>query len=705
MGKLEQLQRIRAAGLPTPAFTALSWEAWKENRDTQVGDLAFPLAVRSTYADEDTSTSAQAGQYHTELYVFSDKLPQAIDAVFAAYPDPDNSQVILQEMIDPDLSGVLFAFRHAAWKIEWTPGQGEEMVSGKRNPHTFLLPRFKRMDHWMSRFWKFWGGPDGLAQDKRRAFIHFSYLAGRLLALYPDVAGLDIEFAIIGNRVHILQARPITTPREAEEVLTAANHREILPPDPSPFMTGIIEQAGPKLFAYYQSVDPKLPDRSFIRVATGMPWINLSALLDTMVAWGLPTSLVSRSVGALDVYQVGLRPWRILGKLRVFMRLAKQPFGVGRRVREWVLRKRGWLHWRKEERTEWWEEDPAMALQHWMDDFSRLYVELVEHMQQLTAAMSGPVQLLDRLGLLSQNTIKNGPQSRSTDYLQAFRELRAGSLEKEVFLHRYGHRGFYESDIGVRRFNEYSSQDWSALIGSGQAPKERSVEKDKKNQVLNWLLKPVNQLIHTREWLRHVCMYFFWEMRREILVKTNRHLPPEITFSDAKPDELLSLLSGDLTTEEFIRKINSREPVSGWDLNTFLANGMGRRLVLPDWSASEKQSNAGIGIFPGKIEGVVWRVHRADVANLQPPEAESIILLADALDPGWVPYFDQVQGVLAYVGGLLSHASIMLREAGIPAITQLPETVSLKTGDFIRMDGQSGEVDLLESGTLVSKSS
>lgn len=75
------------------------------------------------------------------------------------------------------------------------------------------------------------------------------------------------------------------------------------------------------------------------------------------------------------------------------------------------------------------------------------------------------------------------------------------------------------------------------------------------------------------------------------------------------------------------------------------------------------------------------------------------ILVADALDPGWVPFFSQVDGVVAYVGGVLSHASIILRESKIPAVTQLPAQVALKTGDWVEMDGQTGRVDKVENGT------
>jgi phosphohistidine swiveling domain-containing protein len=60
-----------------------------------------------------------------------------------------------------------------------------------------------------------------------------------------------------------------------------------------------------------------------------------------------------------------------------------------------------------------------------------------------------------------------------------------------------------------------------------------------------------------------------------------------------------------------------------------------------------------------------------------------------------VPYFAEVDGVVAYFGGLLSDASIILREVGIPAITQLPASQDLPEGTWIEIDGCKGSVRVL----------
>jgi len=706
MGKRQQLQRMREYGFPVPAFRTITWEEWQSDAAVDGQGWSFPLAVRSSYLDEDGTESAQAGQYHTELWVSEGQLADAVDKVFASYPTTMGTEVVVQEMIDPDYSGVLFAWRNTVWKGEIIAGQGSALVAGRATPDVFLLPRFGRDDLWFSRIFWPWPGAPLSGRAANRGLLHLSALTQKLLQVFSECAGLDIEFAIKDGRVWLLQARPITTPAEAEEVLTTANHREILPPQPSHLMTAIIRDAGEGLFSYYQRADPRLPDRSFIWQSNGMPWINLSALLDCMVAWGLPTDLVCRSVGADDIYSVRGRPWRMLGSIPVFLRLLRQQFGLRKRIHDWVKYHRGWQHWQREERNILWDTDPVAAFDHWLQDFSTLYVELVTHMQNLTAAMSGPVQLLDKLGVLSRDSVQLPKKSSSTEYLRAFQELRTGALARTDFLRRYGHRGFYESDIGQPRFFEYSEKEWQQLQGNTPADRETSEPKPK-TSMARWrqqLLSPVIKLVHMREWIRNVSMYLFWQFRRELKRELEKRYGKGFRFSRHTPEELRQVLqkynAGDQPPPPH------DEEQSGWDMDTFLANRQGRRVPVARLTGVGEASgaNTAIGIFPGEVTGVVWRVQAANFSNMTPPQGENIILVADALDPGWVPYFSQVDAVVAYTGGLLSHASIMLREAGIPAVTQCPRTIVLQTGDRIRINGRTGSVEQL-SGKIEPASS
>ncbi|MEL6973446.1 MAG: PEP/pyruvate-binding domain-containing protein, partial [Bacteroidota bacterium] len=396
MSKLSQLQKIRQLKAPTAPFKSVSYFEYQAGR-YDLHKLDFPVAVRSTFDQEDGEEQSFAGHFETRLQVEQKAVHQAIGDVFASYPDASNQEVIVQQMIEPQYSGVLFAYQAGIWRLELVEGLGENLVSGKKTPKQLLLPKFDQLDHWVQRLYRIWR-TDLNDRALEIALIELSTWAQRLQKAFDSQHGLDIEFAIAKGRLYILQARPITTPDEAEEVLTSANHKEILPPYPSLLMTDIISRSGGDLFQYYKDLDPTLPDRRFLKMAAGMPWINLSALLDIMLHWGLPTQLVCASVGAEDFYRVGLRPHRALQKISVFFKVLIQQWTVRKRIKRWLGQTQENHQQEQQQRAVVWEDNPAVAFEHWATAFRKLYVELVTNMQILTGAMSGPVSLLNRFG-------------------------------------------------------------------------------------------------------------------------------------------------------------------------------------------------------------------------------------------------------------------------------------------------------------------
>ena len=73
------------------------------------------------------------------------------------------------------------------------------------------------------------------------------------------------------------------------------------------------------------------------------------------------------------------------------------------------------------------------------------------------------------------------------------------------------------------------------------------------------------------------------------------------------------------------------------------------------------------------------------------------ILVVGVADVGWSPLFLAANAVVTDLGGPLSHASVVLREYGIPAVVNVQTgTRSIRTGDLIRVDGELGLVEILE---------
>ena len=72
---------------------------------------------------------------------------------------------------------------------------------------------------------------------------------------------------------------------------------------------------------------------------------------------------------------------------------------------------------------------------------------------------------------------------------------------------------------------------------------------------------------------------------------------------------------------------------------------------------------------------------------------EGEILVAARTDPGWVPLYPAVSGILIERGSILSHSAIVAREMGIPTIVGIPNLLTtLQDGQTVTMDGKTGIV-------------
>ena len=81
----------------------------------------------------------------------------------------------------------------------------------------------------------------------------------------------------------------------------------------------------------------------------------------------------------------------------------------------------------------------------------------------------------------------------------------------------------------------------------------------------------------------------------------------------------------------------------------------------------------------------------ADFASVRPGD----ILVCPQTDPAWTPLLSIAAGVITETGGILSHAAIIARERGIPAVVAVPQaTERIPTGTGITIDGSTGAVHL-----------
>ncbi len=97
---------------------------------------------------------------------------------------------------------------------------------------------------------------------------------------------------------------------------------------------------------------------------------------------------------------------------------------------------------------------------------------------------------------------------------------------------------------------------------------------------------------------------------------------------------------------------------------------------------------------PGVAEGVARVILSASqLSEVQPGE----ILVCPITAPSWGPVFNRIAAAVSDIGGIMSHAAIVSREYGLPAVVGTGDaTKRIRTGDRIRVDGNTGVVKILQ---------
>lgn len=102
---------------------------------------------------------------------------------------------------------------------------------------------------------------------------------------------------------------------------------------------------------------------------------------------------------------------------------------------------------------------------------------------------------------------------------------------------------------------------------------------------------------------------------------------------------------------------------------------------------------SGFAASPGLVEGPARVISSADqIGEIQDGE----ILVAPLTAPSWAPVFGKIKATVTDVGGMMSHAAIVCREYGLPAVTGTAfGTKTITTGQMLRVDGNTGKVTVL----------
>jgi pyruvate,water dikinase len=118
---------------------------------------------------------------------------------------------------------------------------------------------------------------------------------------------------------------------------------------------------------------------------------------------------------------------------------------------------------------------------------------------------------------------------------------------------------------------------------------------------------------------------------------------------------------------------------------------------VQEWLGVEGQDGGelrGVAASAGKATG------RARVI-IDPEQLHEVqdgdILVCRITAPSWAPVFSRLSAAVSDVGGIMAHTAIVCREYGLPAVVGAGfATTSIRTGQLIEVDGNTGVVRILE---------
>ena len=126
--------------------------------------------------------------------------------------------------------------------------------------------------------------------------------------------------------------------------------------------------------------------------------------------------------------------------------------------------------------------------------------------------------------------------------------------------------------------------------------------------------------------------------------------------------------------------------------------------TLWGWPERWERAQAGEEVVADQVKGLAAAAGVAEgVARvvIGPEEFNQVqrgeILVCVMTNPAWVVLFSKIKGAVTDAGGVLSHTAVVAREFGLPAVVgTVDATNRIKTGDLVRVNGNTGVVEILK---------
>ena len=719
------------------------------------------VSVRSSASNEDGATASNAGQYETCLFVDRDHLMESIDKCvaslhsarvkdYAEHFDLNGAamNIVVQQMIDSDKAGVLFTAsptNGSAILIEAVKGQGENLVSGQVSAHQYEISRKNYIPK----------SDDVLDENEVKQLYD---LGRRVRKTFGG--DMDLEWAIQGDKLYLLQMRPITTEIiDIEEfdrdedlsghLFTKRNVGEMMPGAVTPLTLTTSAKAIDYGMRYMQTVaglykSPyDLEPLKLISSFSGHLFFDMNLLYKMHAKVGIanPQSMNLSIMGEYHDYPPITEPFanpivRAVNSVK-FLRYVFTGNKAMKQFDELLTR----VHFA--------ETDSYNVLYDSIDaNLALLDESLIYH--YASSAYSGSststlYQMLDKYfpdkneyqAFLS-NLLSNIPGIESADILCRLQEM--GKLIKQRdpnavdftaeqlltfirsdaeinalycdFLARHGHRCIKEAELRNKPWRE----DEIPLMNYLQSIIRSSMNLAQKEEVLD--LRKEFAFVHN-PLLKAAAISYAKKARQAVVDReyTKSKLIEIIDLFKTQYARLAKMLVADnlladtdliyfLTHEEIGRLIGGETRLQELAVRRRKAYAIQETLSFDDIYMGKPVANQFDDLQQdGELKGVPVSngvcegiVHIVQTVDDANSLQKGEIMVARFTDIGWTPYYSVVNGLITEIGSSLSHGAVVAREYNLPAIVNVKgATQLLKNGERICMDAAKGTISRLPS--------
>ncbi|MFD8008830.1 PEP/pyruvate-binding domain-containing protein [Streptomyces sp. NPDC058955] len=638
-------------------------------------------------------------------------------------------------------------------------GLGEAVVSGLVTPDTLVVDRASLSvveERVAAKETMTVPTADGTEErpvpaDLREAPVLSAEEAGELARLGLAIEELygeprDVEWAREAGSFRILQARPITTaaaPRPevwndstgTDSLWTSANLGEAVPDVMTPATWSFV-----KAFMGDVMVGASLEGRPMYGNIGGRFYMNLSVTATLAAAFGQGRKFARANELVFGRLPEGVTiPLLPASRTRVWRDTIGEAFAVMSRIRANGKQLPAFL-----------ETAPArcedlrarVAAAETAGDLSALWESEVApyfrrccHMLQAATRQGGDSLVKVRGTLeslvgeedadLMTTGLGDEGELASMGPLLGLERLARGETDRDTYTRTYGHRGPHEFEVSLprpaedaqwldRQLAALTTVEEDAALRIGRQTEARTAAWDRLAAAHPRRVAGIRAAVNAwaasarlREAARTEVARVFWLLRTFVLRAGEISGAGEDLFFLSR-EEILTVLGGD---RDPLAAVSARraayEAYRALPVYPTLIRGEfdpavwaadpNRRADLFDAQDTTPATDtvAGSPASAGVVEGVARVVGGIEQCEaIRPGE----ILVTTVTNIGWTPLFTRISAIVTDVGANLSHASIVARELGIPAVVGCGNaTTRIRTGDRIRVDGGRGTVDVLEA--------